>query len=240
MNDALGQLGPMERTGTLAERAREQLRATIMAGGFEPGAKLTIRSVAKSLDISLTPAREALYSMVSEGTLDMGSNGTVLVPLLNEERVHELLTIRRALEATAAQQAAPRLDTKQIARIRDLNDQLVDADRKGDYRAVIQLNWRFHFEIYRAAEMPTLTRLIESCWLQTGSYLNLLYPSYGQTDRGIQIHGHIVEAVEKREAARLSDMIQKDIDAVGAALMEAIRGQAGGQAGAGMTPGQTP
>jgi DNA-binding GntR family transcriptional regulator len=103
----------------------------------------------------------------------------------------------------------------------------VEADGRRDYRAVIQLNWRFHFEIYRAAEMPTMTRLIETCWLQTGSYLNLLYPAYGQTDHGIRIHAHIVEAVERREAQHLSDRIQEDIMAAGSALLEAIRGRAG-------------
>ncbi|MBB4312345.1 GntR family transcriptional regulator [Roseospira marina] len=223
MDNALKQLGPMERTGTLAERAREQLRATIMAGGFEPGAKLTIRSVARSLDISLTPAREALYSLVSEGALDMGMNGTVFVPVLTEERVRELLTIRLALEGTAAREAAPRMTLGQIAAARAANDQLLEANQERDYRRVMQLNWQFHFEIYRATGMPMLTRLIETCWLKTGSYLNLLYPAYGQTDRGIHIHGEMIEAVEVRDADRLSHVLQEDITASGEALIEVIR-----------------
>lgn len=213
----------MERPATLGDRSREQLRAAIMAGRFDPGAKLTIRSVARALDVSLTPAREALYSLVSEGALEMGANGTVFVPVLNEERVHELTVIRMALEGAAAREAARHLDRDLIAAIRTINDDLTQADAAGDYKRLIELNWAFHFAIYDRAEMPTLTRMIENCWLKTGSYLNVLYPSYGETDRGIQNHADIIAALEARDGDALSAAVRIDIDYATKALLAAIR-----------------
>nr|WP_281392771.1 GntR family transcriptional regulator [Roseospira goensis] len=226
----------------MADRARDQLRAAIMAGRFDPGSKLTIRSVARSLDISLTPAREALYSLVSEGALDMGPNGTVYVPDLDEDRVRELLVIRTALESAAAREAAPFLDAETVARITEINDRLVEADAQQDYRAVIHLNWRFHFEIYRQARMPNLTRMIETCWLKTGSYLNVLYPDYGRTDRGIQNHAEIIAAMQAGDGEHLAVAMQKDIETASHALLGAITGARGGTraAGASVAPPTDP
>lgn len=213
----------MERPATLGDRSREQLRAAIMAGRFDPGAKLTIRSVAKALDVSLTPAREALYSLVSEGALEMGTNGTVFVPVLDEARVHELTVIRLALEGAAAQEAARYLDTEAVVEIRAINDELMRADAAGDYKRLMELNWAFHFAIYSRTGMPTLTRMIENCWLKTGSYLNVLYPAYGKTDRGIQNHADIIAALDARDGEALSAAVRIDIDYATKALLAAIR-----------------
>jgi len=217
-------LDPMDRPGTLAERAREQLRVAIMAGRFEPGAKLTIRSVARSLDISLTPAREALYSLVSEGALEMGPSGTVSVPVLDEERVRELMVIRLALEGAAAREGAQHLTDETIDRIREINERLVKAYSDNSFRDVIELNWHFHFEIYRQARMPTLTRLIENSWLKTGSYLHLLYPEHGQANLGIRNHVEIIDALEARDMERFARAVEADINISGTALLNTIRG----------------
>jgi DNA-binding GntR family transcriptional regulator len=217
-------LNPVDRPGTLAERAREQLRVAIMAGRFDPGAKLTIRSVSRSLDISLTPAREALYSLVSEGTLELGANGTVSVPVMDTQKVRELLVIRTALEGAAAREAAPKLDSANVKHIRAINDRLVEAYDAKKFRDVIELNWHFHFEIYRLAEMPTLTRMIETCWLKTGSYLRYLYPDYGRTDKGIRNHINIIEGLENKDTERFARAVAEDIETAGHALLDTIRG----------------
>ncbi|SDE20323.1 GntR family transcriptional regulator [Rhodospira trueperi] len=224
MNDIDLRLNPVDRPGTLAERAREQLRVAIMAGRFEPGAKLTIRSVSRSLDISLTPAREALYSLVSEGTLELGPNGTVSVPVMDAQKVRELLVIRIALEGAAAREAAPKLDSVAAKRIRAINDRLVEAYNTRNFRDVIELNWHFHFEIYRLAEMPTLTRMIETCWLKTGSYLHYLYPDYGRADIGIRNHINIIEGLENGDTERFARAVEADIETAGRSLLDTIRG----------------
>ena len=36
----------------------------------------------------------------------------------------------------------------------------------------------FHFALYAIADQPTLLRVIEGLWLQTGPYMNLLYPEF--------------------------------------------------------------
>jgi DNA-binding GntR family transcriptional regulator len=222
MIDALESLTPVGRSDTLAQKVRVQLKEAVMAGRFAPGEKLTIRSIAGALEVSLTPAREALYNLASEGVLEMRPNGSVYVPELTLDRIEELTKIRVALESLAAREAVRRITDAEIRAIVALNDEITDRNDKRDYTGLIALNWQFHFALYRASQMDQLVRMIESCWVMTGSYLNLIYPKFGEVSEGISNHLQIVRALERRDADRVAVAITTDINLASDALISAI------------------
>ncbi|MBZ0164669.1 MAG: GntR family transcriptional regulator [Notoacmeibacter sp.] len=226
MSAALENLSPLARPDTLAQRVRTQLKEAVMAGRFSPGQRLTIRSVAGALAVSLTPAREALYNLASEGVLDLRSDGSVYVPELTEERIIELTKIRVALEGLASREAVQRITDSEITKIVALNEAIIKTDAEQEYSELISLNWQFHFSIYRASQMDHLVRMIESCWMMTGSYLNVIYPKFGEVKEGISNHLQIVRALEQRDGERLASAINMDINLSADALLSAIRHQA--------------
>lgn len=222
MTDALEILTPIGRSDTLAQKVRTQLKEAVMAGRFAPGEKLTIRSIAGALEVSLTPAREALYNLASEGVLELRPNGSVYVPELTMDRIAELTKIRIVLESLAAREAVRCVSNKEIAEIVALNEELIRKHEQHDYSALISLNWQFHFTLYRASRMETLVRMIESCWLMTGSYLNVIYPEFAEVSEGITNHQQIVRALERRDADRVAAAITTDINLVSDALISSI------------------
>ena len=70
--------------------------------------------------------------------------------------------------------------------------------------------------------MDLLVRMIESCWLMTGSYLNVIYPKFGEISDGISNHLQIVRALERRDADRVAAAITTDINLAADALIGAI------------------
>lgn len=229
MIDALESLTPVGRSDTLAQKVRTQLKEAVMAGRFAPGEKLTIRSIAGALEVSLTPAREALYNLASEGVLELRPNGSVYVPELTVDRVEELTKIRVSLESLAAREAVRRATEAEVTAVAALNEALIARHEGHDYSALIALNWQFHFALYRASGMETLVRMIESCWLMTGSYLNVIYPEFAQVGEGISNHMQIVRALERRDADRVAAAITTDINLVSDALIGAIEHKMKGQ-----------
>ena len=223
MTDALESLTPIGRSDTLAQIVRTQLKDAVMSGRFAPGEKLTIRGIAGALGVSLTPAREALYNLASEGVLEMRPNGSVYVPELTVDRIVELTKIRVALESLASREAVARISDAKIAEIAALNDALIAHNESKNYSAPIAVNWQFHFTLYRASNMDQLVRLIESCWLMTGSYLNVIYPNFGEVRDGISNHVQIVRALERRDADRVALAITTDINLASDALISAIQ-----------------
>jgi len=213
------------RTETLGVRAREELRAAIMSGAFRPGEKITLRAVAGALNVSLTPAREALFNLAAEGVLDMGDNRSVYVPELDRARIEELTRIRVALETLAAREALDRMTPEEASHLEHLHGTLEAANADRRFKAVIRLNWEFHFALYRAARMPMLLKLIEGCWLKSGSYLNVIYPAYGEAEAGIANHRAMMAAVSAGDAEALGTAVARDIALAAAALLNAIGGE---------------
>lgn len=222
MVEALANFSPFARTETLGVRVREQLRHAIMAGLFKPGEKLTLRAVAASLGVSLTPAREALFNLAAEGVLELGDNGSIYIPQLDTEKIRELTKVRISLESLAAREAMPNLTQKDIIAIGALNDQLIEANQQKNYKLLTELNWSFHFSIYEAARMPFLVKMIESCWLRTGSYLKIIYPDFAKTDNGVLNHIAIIRAVREADAEAVAKAIAHDIEFSSQAFFEAV------------------
>jgi DNA-binding GntR family transcriptional regulator len=207
------------RPESLGSRARSEVKRAIMTGRFRPGEKITIRALAAALNISITPARDALANLVAEGVLDVSDSGTISIPSLNKERVLELAKLRECLEALAAREACKNLIDRDVEHLERLHTKLVNANSERDYAAVIRLNWEFHFALYRRAKMPVLLKMIEGCWLQAGSYLNIIYPAYGQISDGIRNHQAIVDAAVRRKPGELAAAVVRDIEFAAQALL---------------------
>jgi DNA-binding GntR family transcriptional regulator len=210
------------RVETLGVRAREELRAAIMSGQFRPGEKITLRSVAAALNISLTPAREALFNLAAEGALEFRENRSVYIPKLDRDRIEEITKTRVALETLAAREAITKLEPREIAALSQIHERLIAADGQKRFKAVIRLNWEFHFGLYRGARMPMLLKMIEGCWLKSGSYLNVIYPAFGEVEAGIANHRLMMDAVARGDGEALAASLRRDIEFAAQALIAAV------------------
>ncbi|OSP53806.1 GntR family transcriptional regulator [Pseudoruegeria sp. SK021] len=208
-NKPLSGIGQVYRKETLGTQVAGELRSAVMSGLFRPGELLKIRDVAQALKVSVTPAREALLSLVSAGIFETGANGTIRVPDLSIERIIEVRKIRCALECMAAREAFPRLSTGAIKRLKRLNGKMFEANEKGDTVSIAKINWEFHFEIYRLSEAPYLNSMIENCWLLVGSYCHVLYPNF--TEFGFEHHHQIILAAERKDAVAFEACLKEDI-----------------------------
>lgn len=196
---------------SLRQQVYVSLREALTAGRFAPGQKVTFRYVAGVLGVSLTPVREALRRLVAEGAFEMQPNRSVRVPLMTRAKVLELRDMRMALEGLAAGKAALAASREQIAAIRRAAREIVIARGRGDGVTDRQKVREFHFAIYAAAGLPTLLRTIEGLWLQTGPYMNLLYPDFVASPRGPAGRLRIIAALEERDAATAGREMQQDI-----------------------------
>lgn len=195
----------------LHQQVYESLREALTAGRFTPGQKITFRYVAGALGVSLTPVREALRRLVAEGAFEMQPNRSVRVPVMTRAKILELRDIRTALEGLAAGKAALAATRTQIAGIRRIAREVSAARRRGDSITDRQKVREFHFAVYTAAAQPTLLRVIEGLWLQTGPYMNLLYPEFVSSPRGPTARQRIIEAIQQRDAAAARREIEDDV-----------------------------
>lgn len=201
----------LDRQSSLGELAYEAMKDAVIGGGFLPGQKLTVRSVAQALGISTTPARDALNRLIGEGALVNASAKTVVVPLLTREALEEVTAMRLALEGLAAERGAPHITEPQIAELEQLQEKLNTALDGAHYRHVLEFNKHFHFTLYRAAQMPRLVQTIETLWLRVGPSFNHLYPEFANSRRGVANHMAAIQGLRSKDAAAVRAAMESDI-----------------------------
>lgn len=168
---------PPRRPAEIAahERLYRALRQRILTGAVPPGQALTLRGLAAEAGLSMTPAREAVRRLVAEGALALSSSGRVTTPLLSEDRLEELASLRALIEPELAARALPRAHFALIERMATINAAISDSVTRRDPVGYIRSNLEFHRSLYLRAQAPAILAVLETVWLQLGPTMAALY-----------------------------------------------------------------
>lgn len=201
---------------TLGHQVHSRLRSLIVAGVLSPGDKVSLRTVAGQLGVSMQPVREAVSSLVADRALEVLPNRAVRVPFLSLAQFRELTAIRLAIEGFAAERAAKFRTRPDLAEIRRLDAAFrrEGASEPPDLPAAVAANKDFHFAIYRAAGLPELLPIIEGLWLRIGPVLNVdLRSNLSRTRAGKSAghHGHLVAAIAAGDGRAARRALSADI-----------------------------
>lgn len=192
------------------ERVYRSLRGQIMHGDLAPGQALTLRGIGRDFGVSMTPAREAVRRLVSEGALFLSASGRVSTPELSNERIEELAAIRALLEAELAARALPRAHAALIDRMATINASIGQAIHLRDAVGYIRANLEFHRTLYLRAQAPAMLALAETVWLQLGPTMRALYGKLGKTEAP-QHHRLILAALTAGDEPGLRLAVRADV-----------------------------
>lgn len=192
------------------EMVYRTLRTRIMHGGMEPGEALTLRKLAAQFDVSMTPAREAIRRLVAEGALTLSSSGRVSTPLLSNDRIEELASIRALLEPELAGRALPRAHPALIERLYVLNNAVNEQIVKSDAMGYVRTNLEFHRTLYLRAQAPAMLALLETVWLQAGPTMRALYVRLDR-DGAPDTHVKIIAALRAGDEPGLRLAVRTDV-----------------------------
>jgi DNA-binding GntR family transcriptional regulator len=145
---------PLERL-TMAQRAAEFIRDAIRSGALTPGQAVPESATAATLGVSRNTVREAFRLLGGEGLLVHHVHRGVVVRQLDKADVRDIYAVRRTLELTAVE-AARRVPTTGMDRLRGAVRDAEEAARNGDWRAVSTLNLEFHRGLVALGGSPRL------------------------------------------------------------------------------------
>lgn len=169
------------------------LRELIISGELTPGETMNQREYAARFGVSLTPIREALQRLQSEGLIDYHLHRTATVAkAVGASPALDNYQIRALLEPFAAGLAAIRITEGELLELRATHEALSFRARRDEVAQ--DLNQRFHFQIYEAARSPLLLALLRLLWRNVPARLQ----------RGVAVsnkqHGEILAALERGSA----------------------------------------
>jgi len=214
MTVSLSKIARPERV-TLGDTAYLKLKNLLISGELKPDEKLSLRSVAEALGVSIMPVREATARLVADGALTVLPNRAVSVPLMTAQKLLELTEVRVAVEGFASELAALKRTDAQLRQIVAIDKRFRRAVRAPapTVSDALLLNKELHFSIYSAAGLAPLVPIIEGLWLKIGPIINLDLGATQRLGTGVaeRHHARWVAAIASRNSAEARAALADDI-----------------------------
>ncbi len=203
---------PTEREKRPAhEQVYQTLRSQILFGELVPGQPVTIQGLTDSLGVGMTPVREAIRRLISDGALVFQGNRRVSVPLLSTADIEEMIFARISIESELSRRATANLQVEDIDHLERIDRHLDRTIADGDVSGYLRLNQAFHETLYSHANAPILSDLAERLWLRFGPSLRVVCGRFG-TQSLPDRHKDIIAALRKGDADQVAKATAQDIE----------------------------
>ncbi len=204
-----------------------RVRALILSGDLGPGTVLPQAALAKTIGMSTTPLREALRRLKQEGLVELDAHRDARVRPLDATEARDLLELRRTLEPLAAELAARRRTTSEIAAL-EASVASLEALPANPSPAQLESHQRFHAAIHRASHNALLVEMLEGIWVKTDRYRrHALEGGRSDEERDARATEHrlLFEAVRDGDAAAAADLMRRHVETgLGAQSMGKLAG----------------
>ncbi len=182
---------------TTQANVTEYLRTAILSGELPPGTRLVQADLAEVLNVSVTPIREALRELSTEGLIDLDAfrGAVVHTPTLAE--LEDIFEVRAALLPINIRKGIQQIGEQELEQAETLLNQM---DREGDRARWLELNRQFHELLYRASHSTRSAEILQRLSDVASVYIGLtLSDQMFQREASNQEHRLILEAYRKQD-----------------------------------------
>jgi len=189
---------------TIAAQVVAKLRHDILHGILAPGAKLNLDKLRESMDVGLSPLREAVTRLVVEGLIEAEAQRGYTVASISVSNLDEVCALRLELEPYALRKSIENggldWETAVIGALYRLNK----TDRTpGDAASLARweaANNAFHLTLIERCDMPLLIKMYKSLVSMNDRYRHIYLKAVTVQRDVIEEHTAIADAAVERRA----------------------------------------
>jgi len=187
----------------LVDRVAKTLVDAILSGGIPSGARLAESTIARQMDLSRAPVREALRLLESSGLVEYRTNRGFFVKVVSAVSVSDLYDLRILLETAAIRRLT---ETNAEAALPALRAQVAElhrlADEEADLMAHVSADMQFHRLICESSGNLRFLQLFDQIANETKLGLLVIGRLYDDSHQMAETHEPIVEAIALHDADR--------------------------------------
>jgi DNA-binding GntR family transcriptional regulator len=184
----------------LSDDVARYVRRRIFSGAYRAGEYLRMDQLAVELGISVTPVREALMNLRTEGLLVQQPRRGFMVLAVTARDIADVANVQAFIGGELAARAAENISDEQLAALRAIQDDLEQAYEQDDLERTVRLNHEFHRTINVAADSPKLTQFMSGI---TRYAPESVFPTVsGWPKQSIRDHRRVIAAFERRDTNR--------------------------------------
>ncbi len=195
---------------TKKDLAYKSIRQSIITGELNPGDIINLADLSGKLGLGITPVREALIVLESDGLLQSLARTGFVITTVSLQDIFETFYLRTLLEVEAIGLAVERITAAELAVLEDnrQREQQVALSSEIHPRNIgYELNREFHLIIARTSGNQRLARLVEQ-YMDEMERMLARDPYIIDPDQ----HVEILEALKQRDKTQAREAMRRHIE----------------------------
>jgi len=184
----------------------------IQQGAFKPGYLLKERDIAKELDISRTPVREAFRKLEENGLVTFIPYRGVSISAYSKKEIIQLYRVRIALEVLAAEICAEQKNKNLIIQLRNILDLAEDATKREKIIEIRNINRKFHNAIIEFTNNPFLVNKLRDLQAKIDLCMVRSLSNTGRPSNTLEEHKLIALALKNNDKSKAKELIKFHIE----------------------------
>ncbi|HUL21209.1 MAG TPA: GntR family transcriptional regulator [Thermodesulfobacteriota bacterium] len=189
-----------------------RIKQEILSGNISPGSRVLEGRLAKQVNVSRTPVREALHALEMEGILESFPRVGYRVRQITWEEAIEINEMRAVLEPLAARKAIESEDQSYIAVLEEVLIQSEEVAKQDKTDSFLKYDTEFDEIIVRASGIKTLLDI----WATLRHRLRLYrigdQNSPDAIKRSVKGHWRILECLKTRDQEGVKKAISEHLE----------------------------
>jgi len=194
-----------------SEAVFSALKSKILGFEYVPGDSLTEIGIAKELNISRTPIREALRRLEHEQLVQIIPHKGAIVTGISEEDIREVYVIRQGLEGISASRATSRLSDGNLAHLEQSLSLAMEKLEQGETDAASTAADEVHHLILSVGGTRRIRRMVANLKELTQRLHEVALRLPGRLKVSIEEHQAVVDALKSRDAEEAERRIRQHI-----------------------------
>ncbi|NEE03359.1 GntR family transcriptional regulator [Phytoactinopolyspora halotolerans] len=157
----------IKHASSLRAEVERALSAAIVSGELEPGALVSVPTLAAQFAVSATPVREAMLDLEKRGFVEPVRNKGFRVTHVGEDDLRQVVQVRRWLEVPAIGIVARSFPADRIDHYRELADRIVTAAAAADFPEYLAADTDFHLALMELTRNGRLVDIVADLRRQT-------------------------------------------------------------------------
>jgi DNA-binding GntR family transcriptional regulator len=193
------------------EQVYAVLRRRILDGTYPPGYRLVIDTIGHELNVSPMPVREAIRRLEAEHWVAYQRHAGARVAPRDAESWAEAIEALGLLEGFVTARAAPFITDEDLARMREIDELMLEDVEALDVLALTEHNEEFHRVVWDRCPNRILRREVEQAAQRLTAMRSTIYfPMAGRGRPSIEEHKELIAMLEAQAPADELERFARD------------------------------
>jgi DNA-binding GntR family transcriptional regulator len=193
---------------SVADQVFDYMRSSIVSGALPQGSRVVESQIAKTLDVSRAPVREAVNRLLQEGLLETKTHFGPSVTTMTRAKIHKLYSVRVAIETLAIRDVANKRPETALAELERLIAEMQICASTNDFLSLVECELAFHQMILNASDNPYVQQIGQMIDGQMRMALAIDNATYASLEEVANEHKPLVDAIIRGDATGAAKLME--------------------------------